>query len=61
MTSGSTTFVASNQNQRSAVLIVGGIAYVAYGGFIGDCESPNPYHGWVIGVPVATGTGAKRC
>jgi hypothetical protein len=49
-------FSPGHENQRSAVLIVGGIAYVTYGGFIGDCGT---YHGWVVGVPVATGTGAK--
>jgi hypothetical protein len=54
--SGTLSFAPSNENQRSAVLIVGGVAYVAYGGFIGDCGN---YHGWVVGVPVATGTGAK--
>jgi hypothetical protein len=54
--SGTLAFAPSNENQRSAVLIVGGVAYVAYGGFIGDCGT---YHGWVVGVSVATGTGAK--
>jgi hypothetical protein len=49
-------FSPSHQNQRSAVLIVDGVAYVSYGGFIGDCGS---YRGWVVGVPVATGMGAK--
>src|ERR1019366_10608520 len=42
-------------SERSAVLIVGGIAYVAYGGHSGDCGT---YHGWVVGVPLS-GTGAK--
>jgi hypothetical protein len=37
------------QNQRSAVLVVGGVAYVAYGGNAGDC---NRYHGWLVGVPL---------
>ena len=37
------------------MLVVNGIAYVAYGGHGGDCGN---YHGWVIGVPL-TGTGAK--
>lgn len=55
--SGTTAFVASNENQRSGVLIVNGIAYITYGGFIGDCGN---YHGWVIGVPVSqTGTTAS--
>jgi hypothetical protein len=45
-------FMPAAQNQRSAVLIVGGIAYVAYGGQYGDLGS---YHGWVIGVPLVGG------
>jgi hypothetical protein len=48
-------FSPQPQNQRSAVLIVGSIAYVVYGGHSGDCGG---YHGWVIGVPL-TGQGAK--
>ena len=43
------------QNQRSAVLIVNGIAYVPYGGHAGDCGN---YHGWVVGVPL-NGKGAR--
>jgi hypothetical protein len=43
-------FASATQNQRSAVLIVGGIAYVTYGGHYGDCE---PYYGWIVGVPLA--------
>jgi hypothetical protein len=56
VSSSGTSFAASNENQRSAVLIVNGTAYVSYGGFIGDC---GDYHGWVVGVSAATGTGAK--
>ena len=56
LSSGGTTFAASNENQRSAVLIVNGTAYITYGGFIGDC---GDYHGWVVGVSAANGTGAK--
>ncbi|HEY2511877.1 MAG TPA: PQQ-binding-like beta-propeller repeat protein, partial [Polyangiaceae bacterium] len=48
-------FSPQPQNQRSAVLIVNGVAYVAYGGHYGDCGT---YHGWVVGVPLS-GTGAK--
>jgi outer membrane protein assembly factor BamB len=51
-----TTFSPQPQNQRGAVLIVNGVAYVVYGGHYGDCGT---YHGWVVGVPIATGTGAK--
>jgi hypothetical protein len=49
-------FSPSHQTQRSAVLIVDGIAYVAYGGFIGDCGT---YHGWLVGVQTADGKNAK--
>ena len=35
------------QNQRSALSLVNGILYVAYGGHGGDC---NVFHGWVIAV-----------
>jgi hypothetical protein len=45
-------FSPAVQNQRGAVLIVGGIAYVTYGGHWGDCGA---YHGWVVGVPLAGG------
>jgi len=47
--------VADGLVERGAVLIVNGIAYVVYGGHVGDCGS---YHGWVVGVPLS-GTGAK--
>ncbi len=46
-------FSPTDENQRGAVLIVGGIAYVAYGGYYGDCGT---YHGWVVGVPLANPT-----
>ena len=35
------------QNQRSALSLVNGILYVAYGGHVGDC---GPYHGWVVAI-----------
>jgi hypothetical protein len=50
-----TAFAPAAQNERSAVLIVNGVAYVAYGGHYGDCGT---YHGWVVGVPLS-GVGAK--
>ena len=37
------------------MLILNGVAYVAYGGNDGDCGA---YHGWVVGVPLG-GTGAQ--
>jgi hypothetical protein len=49
-------FDPSVHNQRSAVLIVGGVAYVSWGGFYGDC---GPYHGWIVGVPLSGPAGAK--
>jgi len=47
ITSGGLAFTPPPQNQRSALSLVGGILYVAYGGHVGDC---GPYHGWVIGI-----------
>jgi hypothetical protein len=47
VTSTATAFMPQPQNQRSALSLVGGTVYVAYGGHIGDC---GPYHGWVVGV-----------
>jgi hypothetical protein len=41
------TFTSPAQNQRSALSLVHGILYVAYGGHIGDC---GPYHGWVVAI-----------
>jgi outer membrane protein assembly factor BamB len=35
------------QNQRSALSLVGGIIYVAFGGYCGDAGA---YHGWVVAV-----------
>src|SRR5262249_45070307 len=45
----SNAFGPQKQNQRSAILIVNGVAYVAFSGHIGDCGG---YHGWVIAVPL---------
>jgi hypothetical protein len=49
-------FTSMVQNQRGALQLVNGILYVPYGGHNGDCA---PYHGWVIGVPVANPSQAK--
>jgi hypothetical protein len=52
---GSHTFESANHNQRGGSLIVNDTLYVPYGGHFGDCAE---YHGWVIGLPLAT-EGAK--
>jgi hypothetical protein len=60
ITSGTTTFTAPPQNQRSALSLVGGILYVAYGGHNGDCGN---YRGWGGAPPVAwppMATGSSR-
>src|SRR4029079_19354307 len=48
--SGGTSFRPQPENQRSALSLVGGTVYVAYGGHVGDC---GPYHGWVLGINAA--------
>src|SRR4029077_7323335 len=57
--SGSMTFMPQPENQRSALSLVGGVVYVAYGGHVGDC---GPYHGWVVAItaqpPPQRGAGA---
>lgn len=50
------SFSPQPENQRSAVLVVGGVAYVAYGGHSGDC---GDYHGWLVGVPIANPAGVR--
>jgi hypothetical protein len=47
------TFAVPYQNQRSALSLVRGILYVAFGGHVGDC---GPYHGFVIAVDTKTPT-----
>jgi hypothetical protein len=41
-------FTAAIQQQRPALAIVGNILYVGYGS-MADCD---PYHGWLVGVPI---------
>jgi hypothetical protein len=53
LTSGGTAFMPQPQNQRSALSLVGGTLYVAYGGHIGDCGA---YHGWVAGISTSNPT-----
>src|SRR6185369_10011476 len=50
MSAGGVTFSPPPQNQRSALSLVNGILYVAYGGHVGDCGS---YRGWVIAINAA--------
>jgi hypothetical protein len=50
------SFDSTVENQRGALLIVGGTLYVPYGGHFGDC---GEYHGWVVGVPLANPAGVK--
>jgi len=50
---GNVNFNTVAQNQRSALSLVKGILYVAYGGHVGDCGS---YRGWVIAINTATPT-----
>lgn len=50
---GSVTFNQKPQNQRSALSLVNGTLYVAYGGHVGDCSD---YRGWVVGVNTADPT-----
>jgi len=53
---GITNFHLTASDQRSALSLVNGILYVAYGGHVGDCDT---YHGWVIAIdtsnPAKTG------
>jgi outer membrane protein assembly factor BamB len=50
MTAGDQTFDPAPENQRSALSLVGGTLYVAYGGHAGDCGT---YRGWVISINTA--------
>jgi hypothetical protein len=50
---GNLTFPSNVQNQRSALSLVKGTLYVAFGGYCGD---GGDYHGWVIGVDTADPT-----
>jgi len=53
LTSSGTTFMPPPQNQRSALSLVAGKLYVAYGGHVGDC---GPYHGWVVAIDTSDPT-----
>lgn len=51
--SGSYTFNTRYQNQRSALSLANGTLYVAYGGFVGDC---NDYRGVIFAVDTSDPT-----
>jgi len=51
--SGSTTFDSLAENQRGALILLGGKVFVPFGGHIGDC---GVYHGWVVGISTADPT-----
>ncbi|HZO82150.1 MAG TPA: PQQ-binding-like beta-propeller repeat protein [Candidatus Binataceae bacterium] len=44
-------FISAIQNQRGALLIVNDKLFIPYGGHYGDC---GPYHGWVVGIDLAS-------
>jgi hypothetical protein len=52
---GAVTFNPPDQHQRSALSLVGGVLYVAFGGNYGDGGN---YHGWVIAVDTKNPAGA---
>src|SRR5438093_2637475 len=43
------TFTSLIQEERGALALINGIAYVSYSGYAGDCQN---YHGWVVGVDI---------
>jgi hypothetical protein len=47
-TNGMLAFLASQELQRSALTLAGGVLYVAYAGFT-DTPTTYPFHGWIIG------------
>lgn len=51
--SGSTTFDSLAENQRGALLFLGGKVFVPFGGHIGDC---GVYHGWIVGISTSDPT-----
>jgi outer membrane protein assembly factor BamB len=51
--SGSTTFDSLAENQRGALILLGGKVFVPFGGHIGDC---GVYHGWIVGISTSDPT-----
>lgn len=39
------------QEQRAALTLLHGVVYVPFSGYFGDC---GEYHGWVVGIPIAS-------
>ncbi|HEX3773197.1 MAG TPA: hypothetical protein VHV51_01975, partial [Polyangiaceae bacterium] len=52
---GTVSMMSDVQNQRSALSLVNGVIYVAFGGYCGDAGN---YHGWVAGVKASDATQA---
>jgi outer membrane protein assembly factor BamB len=48
---GGRAFDSAVQNQRGALLLLGGTLYVPYGGHFGDC---GDYRGWVVGISTSS-------
>jgi len=46
-------FHAPTQYQRGSLSLVGGILYVPYGGYFGDCSI---YHGWIVAIDISDPT-----
>ena len=53
LTAGALAFTPPPYNQRSALSLIKGTLYVAYGGHVGDCGN---YHGWVTGIDTRNAT-----
>jgi hypothetical protein len=53
VTAAATAFDSLPQNQRGALLLLGGKVFVPFGGHIGDCAA---YHGWIVGVSTSDPT-----
>jgi hypothetical protein len=51
--SGTTTFNAAPQSQRSALAFLNGTLYVSFGGLYGDCGT---YHGWLVAISTTNPT-----
>ncbi len=70
--SGAVTFNAPFHGHLGALAILAGTLYVPYGALFGDCQpvdsgpmaaypdpDPTPYHGWIVGVPIANPAGVQ--